>query len=163
MVAGKRKSKIDYAVDALGLALAVAIVITPSVVPPCSHQLLTTMGATVPMRCHWTFQVVSLLGGANTLGALGLLFAPRGSRRRTTAEFVALLAVLTVLTTQDWVVGLCGHSEMACHTTAHWVWLWSLLLVGTAVYVRFWGRERVIVAGHGDPWDALPGTGKAAL
>ena len=133
MASGDRKHTGEKAIDVVALGLATAILATPCLVPPCAHELLTASGATVPMRCHWTFQIVRLLGLAAVVVALLLVAARKGARRNATAEFLVLLAALVVAVTQPWMVGLCGRDEMACHTTARWVWL---MLLGLFVVER---------------------------
>jgi hypothetical protein len=162
MASGDRKHTGEKAIDVVALGLAAAILATPSFVPPCAHEILTASGATVPMRCHWTFQIVRLLGLAAVAVASLLLAARKGARRNATAEFLVLLAALVVVVTQPWMVGLCGKDEMACHTTAHWVWLWAALLVVTGVAARWSGKSEAVVVPP-DPWEqaaVVPGAVK---
>ncbi len=156
MASGDRKHTGEKAIDAFGLGLATAILATPSFVPPCTHELLTASGATVPMRCHWTFQIVRLLGLAAVVVASLLLAARKGSRRNATAEFLVLLAALVVAVTQPWMVGLCGKDEMACHTTAHWVWLWAALLAVAGLAARWSGKCARVEVVAPDPWEQAP-------
>jgi hypothetical protein len=153
MASGDRKHTGEKAVDVVALGLATAILATPSLVPPCAHELLTASGATVPMRCHWTFQTVRLLGLTAMVVAMPLLAVRKGSRRNATAEFLVLLAALVVAVTQPWMVGLCGKDEMACHTTAHWVWLWAALLAVAGLAARWFGQSAQVGGVPPDPWE----------
>src|ERR1019366_722423 len=152
MASGDRKHTGEKAIDVVALGLATAILATSSLVPPCAHQLLTASGATVPMLCHWTFQIVRLLGLAAVVVALLLVAARKGSRRNATAEFLVLLAALVVAVTQPWMVGLCGRDEMACHTTARWVWLWAALLAVAGLAARWLGKSAQVGAVVPGPW-----------
>jgi hypothetical protein len=157
MASGDRKHTGEKAIDVVALGLATAILATSSLVPPCAHELLTASGATVPMRCHWTFQIVRLLGLAAVVVALLLVAARKGSRRNATAEFLVLLAALVVAVTQPWMVGLCGRDEMACHTTARWVWLWAALLAVAGLAARWLGKSAQVAAVVPDPWEQAAG------
>ena len=160
MAPGSRKHTSDIASDIIAVGLGAAILATPSLIPPCTHEILTASGATVPMRCHWSFQIVRLLGLAIVVGTIVLLAVPKGTRRKATAEFLVFLAALVVAATQPWIVGLCGNSEMACHTTAHWVWLWSGFLAIAGAYARFAGQPKQTAEIPQDPWEqASVGTG----
>ncbi len=157
-----RKTAKDRLLDIAALGLAIGLWATPCVVPPCSHELLTASGASVPMRCHWCFQGQSLLAiGAVLVVVVGGL-AGIGEARRSSGVFLALLGIMAVSITQSWAIGLCGRSEMACHTTAHWTWLWAGLLVGVGGLIwnrRGQRRQREAVV---DPWDSSA-DGKAVV
>ena len=161
MASGDRKHTGEKAIDVVALGLATAILATPSLVSPCAHELLTASGATVPMRCHWTFQIVRLLGLTAVVVAMPLLAVRKGSRRNATAEFLVLVAALVVAVTQPWMVGLCGKDEMACHSTAHWVWLWAGLLAVAGLAARWSGRSLRVEVVAPDPWEQAPVGGEA--
>jgi hypothetical protein len=163
MASGDRKHTGEKAIDVVALGLATAILATPSLVPSCAHEILMASGATVPMRCHWTFQIVRLLGLAAVVVALLLVGVQRGSRRNATAEFLVLVAALVVAVTQPWIVGLCGRDEMACHTTARWVWLWAALLAVAGLAARWLGKSAQVAVVPEDPWEqsaVVPGAVK---
>ena len=152
-----RKTAKDSLLDIAALGLAVGLWATPRVVPPCNHELLTASGASVPMRCHWCFQGQSLLAMGAVVVAVIVGLAGKGEARRSRGVFLALLGIMAVSITQPWVIGLCGRSEMDCHITAHWTWLWAglLVVVGGLIWNRRGQRhQREAMA---DPWDSSAG------
>jgi len=135
-------------VNVLALGFALALVASPSLVPPCGHG-----SAMAPMRCHWTFQVELLLAGTAVLTAISLWIV-RQQQARTVVGFALVgLGGLVVAVSQQWVVGLCGNSAMACHQTAHWLWLWAGLLAVVGVGVGLRGRGPAGRSDARDPWE----------
>ena len=112
------------------------------------------------MRCHWTFQVERLLAISVLFVAGSLWIVRRADSRRVIGAVLAWFGLLVVAVTQSWVVGLCGHSEMACHQTAHWLWLWAgcLVAVGVTIAARMRTDRNVVgpvvVAPVYDPWES---------
>jgi hypothetical protein len=139
-------------------ALAVALVATPRLVPSCTHEIAAASGASIPMRCHWTFQVEFLLAMATLVVAGALWVVDQLEARRVVALGLVLLGFLMVVVPLPWVVGLCGNPAMACHQTAHWIWLWAGLLAvdGLAIAVSSVVKGSVPVVP--DPWDVPAGT-----
>jgi hypothetical protein len=75
--------------------------------------------------------------------------------RRVIGAVLAWFGLLIVAVTQSWVVGLCGHSEMACHHTAHWLWLWAGALVAVGVTIAACARmDKNVVVPILDPWES---------
>jgi hypothetical protein len=107
------------------------------------------------MRCHWTFEVDWLLSLAAFFVAQSLWFVRHVEARRVVGGTLALFGGLVVAVSQSWVVGLCLHPEMACHRTAHWLWLWSGGLVGLGFYLVLAGRVPSAASFAAlDPWEA---------
>jgi hypothetical protein len=108
----------------------------------------------MPMRCHWTFEVEWLLAISVLVLAGSLWIVRRAEARRVIGAALAWFGLLVVAVTQSWVVGLCAHSEMACHHTAHWLWLWAVCLVAVGVTNAAGVRmdRNVVVAVH-DSWE----------
>jgi MFS family permease len=133
--------------NGLASGLAVTLLLSPLFVPPCD--------GTMPMRCHWTFEVEWLLAVSVVGVAASLWFVRRVDARRVIGAVLAWFGVLVIAVTQSWVVGLCGHSEMACHHTAHWLWLWAgcLVAVGVTIAARVRTGRNVVVHVH-DPWES---------
>jgi hypothetical protein len=107
------------------------------------------------MRCHWTFEVEWLLAISVLVVAGALWIVRRADARRVIGAMLGWFGLLVVAVTQPWVVGLCGHSEMACHRTAHWLWLWAVCLVavGLTIAVRAHVDRNVVVPIH-DSWES---------
>jgi drug/metabolite transporter (DMT)-like permease len=114
------------------------------------------------MRCHWTFQIESLLAVAVVLVAGALWGVRHAEARRVVGGVLILFGLLVVAVTQSWVVGLCGNAAMACHETAHWLWLWSVLLVAVGGFVAVSARTRTEKALVSDPWEDPGSPGEAA-
>jgi len=127
--------------------LAIALLLSPRLVPPCD--------GTMPMRCHWTFEVEWLLAISVLVVAGSLWIVRRAEARRVIGAVLAWFGLLVVAVSQPWVVGLCGHSDMACHLTAHWLWLWAacLVAVGVTIAARVRTGRNVVVHVH-DPWES---------
>jgi len=149
-----KKVKVQNLSNVVACALAVALVATPRLIPSCTHGIAAASGASIPMRCHWTFQVEFLLAVATLVAAGALWVVEHFEARRVVALGLVLLALLIMAVPLPWVVGLCGNPAMACHQTAHWFWLWSGLLavdgLVIAVCSMVKGRESVPL----DPWEA---------
>ena len=139
--------------NALAILAGLALVLSPHFVPPCGHQIGAAGGMSGAMRCHWTFQVESLLAVAVVLVAGALWVVPHPQARRVVGGGLILFGLLVVAVTQSWVVGLCGNAAMACHETAHWLWLWSGLLVAVGGFVAVTARARVERTITTDEWD----------
>ena len=133
--------------NGLASGLAVTLLLSPLFVPPCD--------GTMPMRCHWTFEVEWLLAVSVVGVAASLWFVRRVDARRVIGAVLAWFGVLVIAVTQSWVVGLCGHSEMACHHTAPVMrTVWPLLLAfDFAALAHQACRHDVVVHVH-DPWES---------
>lgn len=150
-------SKYYRLANLLAFLLAVALAATPRLFPPCAHEIATASGASVAMRCHWTFQVEFLLAIALLVAAGALWVTDHPEARRVAGFGLVLLALLVLAVPLHWVIGLCGNSAMACHRTAHWTWLWGgfLALDGLAIAASAAVKKDVGVAP--DPWEAPAG------
>jgi hypothetical protein len=159
MAALKHQSLTVVLANALAGGLALALALTPRLVPPCTRQLETTVGAAVPMHCHWTFQVEFLLGVAALIVAGGLWIVRHAEARRMVGSVLMLFGLLAITVPQPWVIGLCGNPEMPCHHTAHWLWLWSALLIADGTFIAIQARIPADKTVPPDPWeksDAIP-------
>ncbi|GEM_PF-695124 len=146
----------------LATALTLALLLTPRFVPPCDHQITTAAGGAVPMRCHWTFQAEFLIAAAAVLVA-GLLWIVRhGEARRVVGVVLVIFSLLAVSVTQPWGIGLCGRAEMACHHTAHWIWLWAALLAIEGLFIAVRARIPGKHAAPPDPWEGQGKTSREA-
>jgi hypothetical protein len=146
---------------ASGLALALAV--TPRFVVPCAHQIQTAAGASVPMRCHWTFQTEFLLALATLIVTVGLWAVRNPEARRAAGSALALFGLLVVAVSQSWVIGLCGNPAMPCHATAHWLWFWAALLVIDGVLIAVPAGFSSDSPALPDPWENPKGANRAAV
>jgi hypothetical protein len=133
--------------NGLASGLAFALLLSPRFVAPCS--------GTMPMRCHWTFEVEWLLAVSVLVVSGSLWIVRRAEARRVVGAVLAWFGLLVVAVTQSWVVGLCGHPDMACHHTAHWLWLWAggLVALGVTIAVQLRPGSKIVVAAP-DPWES---------
>jgi hypothetical protein len=162
MSVSTKKSFVEPLANALAGGLALALALTPRFVPPCTHQLETSAGVPVPMRCHWTFQIEFLLAAAVLIVAGALWLVRHAEARRIVGVVLALFGLLVITVTQPWVIGLCGNPEMACHHTAHWLWLWAALLIGNGIFIALRAKipaDKIIPP---DPWEKSDTTKKGA-
>jgi len=144
-----QKPAVDTLANILAGGLALALVLTPRFVPPCTPAVETAS----PMHCHWTFQADLLLALATLMVAGALWVVRHAEARRVVGGVLALFGVLVIAVTQPRGIGLCGSSHMPCHYTAHWLWLWAALLIGNGVFIASRARipaDKIIPA---DPWE----------
>jgi hypothetical protein len=153
MAAPKHQSLTVVLANALAGGLALALALTPRFVPPCTHQLETAAGAFVPMRCHWTFQIEFLLAVAALIVAGALWIVRHAEARRIVGGVLALFGLLVIAVTQPWAVGICGNSEMPCHHTAHWLWLWAALLIADGSFIALRAKIPADNIAPLDPWE----------
>jgi hypothetical protein len=145
-----RRSLAQRVANIIALALVAGLILSPYLSPPCGQP-----EGMSPMRCHWTFQVDWLLSVAVLLVSGALWFLRGVEARRTVGAILALFGALVVAVSQPWVIGLCKHPEMACHSTAHWLWLWSAGLAGVGGYLALAARLQARVAAAApDPWES---------
>jgi hypothetical protein len=150
-------SPVEPLANVLAGALAAALALSPRFVPPCTHQIETVAGVSMPMPCHWTFQIEFLLALAALVVAGALWIVRQAEARRVVGGVLALFALLVITVTQPWVIGLCGGSEMPCHHTARWLWLWAALLIADGVFIIARARIPTGQAAPPDPWETLEG------
>jgi len=157
-----KKITVQLLASVLAGALSLALALTPRFVPPCTHQIETAAGAFTPMRCHWTFQIEFLLAVSVLIVAGALWVVRHAESRRIVGGALVLLAALVFSVTQTWAIGLCGNSEMACHQTAHWLWLWAALLAADGIFIAVRARIPADSVVPADPWEKLETTSKGA-
>jgi len=138
--------------NTLAAGLALALVLTPRFVPPCTPAVELAP----PMRCHWTFQADFLLAVAALIVAGALWIVSHAEARRVVGGVLVLFGLLVIAVTQPWGIGLCGGSQMPCHHTAHWLWLWAALLIGDGVFIVVRSANATGAVVPTDPWE-VPG------
>ena len=157
MSAQSPKSLVESLANALAAALALALMLSPRFVPPCTHQIETAAGASIPMRCHWTFQIEFLIALAALIVAGALWVVRHAEARRTVGAVLGIFGLLVIAPTQAWAVGLCGNPEMPCHDTAHWLWLWAALLIADGIVIAMRARIPTDKDAPPDPWETREG------
>jgi hypothetical protein len=150
MPANPKKSFVEPLANALAAGLALALVLTPRFVPPCTPRIETAS----PMHCHWTFQADFLVAVAALIVTGALWTVHHAEARRVVGGVLALFGLLVIAVTQSWGIGLCGNSEMPCHHTAHWLWLWATLLIGDGGFIILRARIPAGKIVPPDPWEA---------
>ena len=93
----------------------VLIALTPFVLPACAELLKTTMGTSIPMKCHWTAQAEIAMGVLVAIvGALIFTFAKQAETRGAlNAVALALGAVVILIPTV--IIGTCADPSHACN------------------------------------------------
>ena len=153
MAALRHKSLTALLANALAGGLTLVLALTPRFVPPCTHQLETAAGAFMPMRCHWAFQIEFLLAVAALIVAGALWIVRHAEASRIVGVVLALFGLLVIAVTQSWVIGICGNSEMPCHHTAHWLWLWAALLIADGSFIAIRAKNPADKIAPLDPWE----------
>jgi len=160
MPANVKRPFVEPLANALAGGLALAMALTPRLVPPCEGQLETTAGVPVPMHCHWTFQIEFLLAVAVLIVAGALWVVRHGEARQIIGGVSVLYGLLVIAVPQPWAIGLCGGSQMSCHHTAHWLWLWAGLLIADGIFIieraRIFRTQDVLP----DPWETKAAKGE---
>jgi hypothetical protein len=129
--------------------LALALVLTPFLFPPCSGSVL----AQAPERCQHTFQVELLLAALDVLLA-GALWLIKSSRAQAGLGAVLIvLGILAVLVPQSFLLGLCQNPKMPCHQGAHWLCLWAGLQILAGLAIILINRKRNYDGSLPDPWE----------
>lgn len=104
------RSFISSTVVFLGGLLAV---VTQFLLPPCSAWIETASGMHIPMKCHWSGQMVVSLGlfivfEGILLGMMKSVFARLGLSLVVIVTAILTMAVPTVL------IGVCAGGTMPC-------------------------------------------------
>jgi len=129
--------------------LALALVLTPFLSPPCSGSILVQS----PERCQLTFQVELLLAILSAFAAGSLWWTKISRTQVSLGAGLAVLGILAVLVPQSFLLGLCRSPNMACHEGARWLCLWAGLQILAGVAIFFGSRERTQGEPLPDPWE----------
>jgi hypothetical protein len=120
--------KLHKLLAALQAICGVLIAFTPTVLPACAELLKTTMGTSVPMKCHWTAQAEIAMGILIAIvGALIFAFATQVETRGALNAVVLALGVV-VLLIPTVMIGTCGDQTHTCNIGMKP----ALLLLGSA-------------------------------
>ncbi len=101
----------------MGALVAAAAALVAIVSGGCESCVETAAGSCMPMKCHWSMIAAALIEALAAFDFLGLAFVKCKIGRRWLAAGCALGQVLAVACMYAFI-GLCGGSEMHCHTTA---------------------------------------------
>lgn len=102
--------------------------LTPLVLPACAELLKTTMGTSVPMKCHWTAQAEIALGALVAIvGLLIFAFANQAETRGTLHTVVLALGAVVILIPTV-IIGTCADPSHTCNIGMRP----ALLLLGSA-------------------------------
>jgi hypothetical protein len=129
--------------------LALALVLTPFLFPPCSGSIL----AQSPMHCQNTFQVEFLLAVLSVLTAGGLWLVKTSRGQSGLGAVLAILGILAMLVPQSFFLGLCRNPNMPCHQGYHWLWLWAGIQIPVSLAIILASRERIQDGARPDPWE----------
>ena len=98
--------------------LSLAVVVSAFALGGCATCVETAAGACVPMKCHWTFQAVGLLGIMGVAAAAAGFTTPGVHGRRVCSALAALANALVLFALYGPLLGLCAKAEMDCHAHA---------------------------------------------
>lgn len=130
--------RFDQGLGWLALMLSLALFITPILLPICQGLVETRNGMPLPMKCHWSYRIETVLA-VLSIGLAGLYFGVKNAEvRQYFGLGFLVIGVLAVLTPTDWIIGVCKGSHMPCRTTTAWMWTWGGLLAvnGLGIIVR---------------------------
>ena len=103
-----------------------------------------------------------LLAVAALIVAGALWIVRHAEARRIVGGVLALFGLLAIAVPQPWVIGICGNSEMPCHQTAHWLWLWAALLIADGIFIAIRAKNPADKIAPPDPWEKTNATQKGA-
>lgn len=98
-------------VHALLLILAVKVF-----VPVCDGIVKTAAGKEIPMKCHYTSQILVLLGVLLIINAL--VYAIKKESFTNGIILIAVSVIAIIVLNPNLGVGICKSPEMACNLTA---------------------------------------------
>lgn len=112
----------------LALLTAIGLLLVPAVFPICPVDV-----GKPPMRCFYTYRAELFFAGLAVLGATALFFVKTREARSVLWGGLFLLALIVFALPFSGVMGICGHGESPCHTTAAFSRGLSILLALSAV------------------------------
>ena len=98
-------------VHALILVLAVKVF-----VPVCNGMVKTAAGKEIPMKCHYTSQILVLLGVLLMINAI--VHAIKKESFTNGIILIAVSIIVILVLNPNLGVGICKSPEMACNLTA---------------------------------------------
>ena len=109
-----KKNMILAGVEAVHAILLILIV--KVFAPVCTGMVKTAAGKEIPMKCHYTSQILVLLGIILLVNAI--IYAIRKDAFTSGAILVAVSVVAILVLNPTRGVGVCKSPEMACNLTA---------------------------------------------
>ena len=113
----------------LTLALSIAAVAVCLALGSCPKMIETAAGGSVPMKCHWTMRVCTMLAVFTALMGVAQFFLKEKSAKVISAASTAAVSVCALFTCSNVVIGVCGKADMLCRTTAFWVRIIMAVLI----------------------------------
>lgn len=109
-----KKSMILSVVEAIH---AIVLILTAKVFAPvCTGMVKTAAGKEIPMKCHYTSQILVLLGIILLVNAI--VYAIKKDAFTSGAILIAVSVVAILVLNPSIGVGICKSPEMACNLTA---------------------------------------------
>lgn len=97
-------------VTGLGVLLAVTV---KFLLPPCHAMLTLVSGAMVPMKCHWSSQMIAGLGVLIACEGI-LLGVMRAVAARQALGIVVMLTAMLAMAVPTVLIGVCDPDVMPC-------------------------------------------------
>ena len=134
-------------VTGLGVLLALTV---KFLLPPCHAMLILVSGAQVPMKGHWSSQMIAGLGMLIACEGILLGVMQQVAARQTLGIVVTLTAVLT-MAVPTVLIGVCDVAVMPCRAgmlpaTLIIGVLIGLVGIGNTVYL--WRSKASVVTGQ---------------
>lgn len=102
----------------LTAALSAAAIIAAVTVGGCSGSIETAAGTSVPMKCHWTAKMTSILSVIPLVMSAAAFFCRTKEGRCMCLSAVIICAAVIFITTTSAGTGICAAAGMKCSNLA---------------------------------------------
>lgn len=109
-----KKSVILAGIEAVHAILLILVI--KVFAPVCTGMVKTMTGKEIPMKCHYTSQVLILLGVILLVNAIVLAVKKEAFTNGIILIAISIVAILVLNPTLG--IGVCKSPEMACNLTA---------------------------------------------
>ena len=100
--------KLNWMIAAAGLVLAILLL---TVAKACPAKIETAAGGTAFMSCHYTVKAAVLLS------CIAVVFGLESALRKRLNAITGLVLGIAIIALPN-ILGICGMTEMRCHTSA---------------------------------------------
>lgn len=104
-------------VSVIGVIAGLAVVIVALTKGACTGMINTAAGGAVPMKCHWSIRVCTMLG-VLLAGVCTFELRLKSKEAVIVSAVVGLALSVCVFLTLGPVIGVCGKEDMLCRSTA---------------------------------------------
>lgn len=108
-----------YRISVILTAVLSAVAIIAAVtIGGCSSSIETAAGTFVPMKCHWTAKMTSILSVIPLVMSAAAFFCRTKEGRCICSAAVIICAAVIFITTTSAGIGICAAAGMKCSSTA---------------------------------------------